>query len=190
MNEFKQTALRPKALPLISVDLIERLSDLHSSALQFNMYERQAVDQDGDIVSVFVHTVIIFVLIDDLKFVRVYVMLVYKHDVFCQTVVALEGNSSVICLNFARFLNNALVVVRNLSVKKSLPFSFGKRDTVQRFQLFSQIDDKIRFLVDWQIFIALRTEQSDELLFKIRFALIRIASRCIRHIFRNDRAVA
>ena len=44
LHIFIQPARRPKTVALIAVDLIERLADGNAAPLQFDMYERQAVD--------------------------------------------------------------------------------------------------------------------------------------------------
>ena len=57
---------RPKAISLITVDLIECFFDSDAAAFQFYMYERETVDENGDVISVFVCAGVIFILIDDL----------------------------------------------------------------------------------------------------------------------------
>ena len=79
LGVLKQTAACPEGISLIAVDLIEGLTDGHASALQLDMHQREAVDQDGDIIAVEVLGAVIladFVLVDDLKQIVVNVLLV------------------------------------------------------------------------------------------------------------------
>ena len=69
-----QAAARPERIPLIAVDLVERLPDGHPAPLQFHMNQRKAVDQNRHIVAIIMpRTVRLLhlVLVDDLQSVVV-----------------------------------------------------------------------------------------------------------------------
>ena len=79
-----QTAARPKRIPLIAVDLVERLPDGHPTPLQFHMNQRKAVDQNRHIVAVIMPCAVRLlhlVLVDDLQAVVVDVLLVDQRDI-------------------------------------------------------------------------------------------------------------
>ncbi len=76
LNIFIQTRCRPKAVALIASDLIECLADCHTAALQFNMYQRQPVDQYGNVITCFVLAASLGILIDYLQAIVVNVFLV------------------------------------------------------------------------------------------------------------------
>ena len=51
LDVFKQAARGPKAVALVALDLVERLADGHAAPLELDMYQRQAVDEDGHVVA-------------------------------------------------------------------------------------------------------------------------------------------
>ena len=57
-----QTATSPKAVPLVTVDLVERLFDGHTAPLQFHMNQRQTVYQNRDIIAVIIVAAILHIL--------------------------------------------------------------------------------------------------------------------------------
>lgn len=75
---------RPKAVPLIAFDLIERFTDSHAAAFQFHMNEWKTVDQYRYVVSGVVCALAFFVLIDDLQAVVVDILLVQQVNFFVE----------------------------------------------------------------------------------------------------------
>ena len=64
-----QPAARPKAVPLVAVDLVERLPDSHAPAFQLDMDQRQTIHQNRDVITVIIMRSVRFahsVLVDDL----------------------------------------------------------------------------------------------------------------------------
>ena len=76
-----QSAACPKTIPLIAVNLVERLFELNPSSFQFYMHKRQSIDEYGHIVANIVISLLLFVLVDNLEIVVVNVSLVYQIDV-------------------------------------------------------------------------------------------------------------
>ena len=66
LHIVKEPVRRPKAVAGIAVDLIERFSDSDAAAFEFDMYEGQTVDENGDVVTVFADATRLGVLVDDL----------------------------------------------------------------------------------------------------------------------------
>ena len=89
LNVFKQSARCPKAVTLIPFDLIEGLAELYAAALEFNMYKRKAVYENGNIVPCFVRTAFFLILMNDLQFIVVNICFIDQADIFCGTVVAM-----------------------------------------------------------------------------------------------------
>lgn len=72
---FEQARACPEAVALIAVYLIEGLADIHASALEFDVRQRQAVDEDGRVISSRALPCCL-VLVDDLQTVVVNVLLI------------------------------------------------------------------------------------------------------------------
>ncbi len=52
LHVFKQPRSGPEAVPLVTVDLVKGFADVHPTALELDMHERQTVDQHCDVVPV------------------------------------------------------------------------------------------------------------------------------------------
>ena len=185
LHILKQAAARPKAFPLIAVDLVEGLADVHSTAFQLDMHQRQAIDQHGHIIAVGVvpHR---FILIDDLQAVVVNALFVDQVDVFGRAVVALE-DMDMIFLNAGCFFYDAIIVSRNAGTEKGFPFRIGKGHAVELFQLTAKVGDKLRLGRDGKVFVGLRLQLLDEGLFQRGFTLIGVVVVTFPHEFGNNR---
>ena len=54
LHEAEEARPRPEALPKVAVVLVERLANRHAPPLQLAMNERNAVDEDRDVIAVLV----------------------------------------------------------------------------------------------------------------------------------------
>ena len=52
LDVLEQAGAGPEAVALVAVDLVERLADVHAAPLELDVHQRQAVDEDGDVVAV------------------------------------------------------------------------------------------------------------------------------------------
>ena len=52
LDVLEQARAGPEAVALVAVDLVERLADVDAAALELDVHQRQAVDQDRDVVAV------------------------------------------------------------------------------------------------------------------------------------------
>lgn len=171
LDIFKESAPGPEGFAGIPVDLVERLAEIDAAAFQFDVDEREPVDQDGHIVTVFAGTVLGGILVDDLKFIVMNILLVEEMDVFDGTVRASEVLNGVI-LDDGGFLTDPMVRVGNEFLEEAFPLDIGEGDVVQGFELFPEIGNEFRFGCDGQIFVCLGLQQLDECLFEIGFGLI------------------
>ena len=114
--------------------------------------------------------------------------LVDETDVLRRAVVALEI-LNIVLLDFARFLDDALVCIRDVLREKSLPLRIGKRIVVEPFELRAQIACERVGIANLEIGIALPAEQMNELRFERRLALIAVGARADRLVLRDDRAL-
>ena len=95
------------------------------------MHQRQAVDEDRDVVAVGALGAAValadLVLVDDLQPVVVDVLLSISVDVLGRAVVALE-DLDVVLLDAHRLLDDALVRAGDLLGEEPLPLGVGERD--------------------------------------------------------------
>ena len=188
LDIFKQAACRPEAVTLVALDLVERLADGHAAAFQLDMYQRQAVDENGYVVARVVVARSLLVLVEHLQTVVVDVLFVQQVDVFGRAAV-LPQHLHMIELNPARLFQNAVVRARNAVLEKARPLAVRKGVVVQPLQLAAEIGNERGFVVDVQIFIPLRTQKPEKFLLQRRFALIAVRPAGIRRVLRHDRAL-
>ena len=85
LHILEQTTSRPERISLVPVDLVERLTDGHTPALELDMYQRQAVDQYRHIIAIVMLgplALAYFILINDLEAIVVDVFLVNQRNIF------------------------------------------------------------------------------------------------------------
>ena len=132
---FIQSTSRPERVPLITVYLVERLFQLHTSPFQFDMYKGKTIDQNGYIISCIVCAAIFLILVDDLQEVVVDVLTVNKVDVLALARVGLQQLFVVCLLYFECLLFDAVVLVRYALIKETLPFCICEGVVVKFLQL-------------------------------------------------------
>ena len=183
-----QSAPCPETVPLIPVDLIERLTDRNAPALQLNMHEGKTVDKHRHVIAVIMlHSGILSydVLIDHLHAVVMDVLLIDEGDVLCRTIVTMK-DLHVILLDLAGLLCDAFIFVGNTVRKELFPLTVRENIVVELFQLPAQIEYQVLLAVDRKIFISLFCKQTDKLRLQSRLALIGIGTFGYRCILRNN----
>ena len=90
LNIFIQPAACPKTIPLIAVNLVERLFELNASSLQLYMHKRQTIDENGNIIASIVISLFLFILVNDLEVVVMNILLVNQVDILCFASVSFE----------------------------------------------------------------------------------------------------
>ena len=88
LNVLEKSAVRPKTIALIAVDLIKRFPYIHSAAFQFDMYKRQAVYENGNVVTIFITPAVFLVLVNYLQPVIMNILFVEERNVFRFAVVS------------------------------------------------------------------------------------------------------
>ena len=187
LHILEQAAARPKAVPLIAVDLVEGLANVHPTPFQLDMHQRQAIDQHGHIIAVGIvpHR---FILIDDLQAVVVNALLVDQIDVFGRAVVTLE-DLDMVFLNAGCLFYDAVIVSCNAGTEKVFPFRIGKGHAVEFFQLAAKVGDKFHLGRDGKVFVGLRLQLLNEGLFQRGFTLIGVVVVTFPHEFGNNRTL-
>ena len=139
-----QTAARPERIPLIAVDLVERLPDGHPAPLQFHMNQWKAVDQNRHIIAVIMPCAICLfylILVDDLQAVVMDVLFVDQCDIFGTAIIPVQY-LHIIFLNLPGLFGNMLVGVGNYITEKLPPLCIRKLVVVQLFQLAAEVGNQ------------------------------------------------
>ena len=192
LHKFIQPAGCPEAVPLIAVDLVEGFPNGNAPALQFDMDQRQAVDQHRHIIAIIVGSALLGgngILVDDLQAVVVDAFFVNELDIFAFPVIPAE-HLHIVLLNQAGLFENAGVCVCQHLVPETLPFAVRKAIVIQLFQLHPQIGDQVSLFMDGQSIITQFAEQADKLLFQVCFALVRLRALRLRLVFGDNSAFA
>ena len=187
LDVFKKAACCPEAVALVALDLVERLADGHAAAFQLDMYQRQAVDEDGHVVTRVVVARSLLVLVEHLQTVVVDVLFVQQVDVFGRAAV-LPQHLHMIELNPSRLFQNPVVCARDAVPKEARPLAVRESVVVQPLQLAAEVGDERGFVVDLQIFIPLRAQKPQKLLLLRSLALLAVRPTGIRRVLSHDRA--
>ena len=190
LHELIQPAGCPEAIPLIAVNLVERLPNGHTAAFQLNVNQRQTIDQHRHIIAIIMRSALLGgdgVLMDDLQAVVVNALFVDELDVLALSAVPAK-HLHIVLLNQARLFKNAGIAIRQHFIPKPLPFAVSEAIIIQLFKLRAQVGDEVGFFVDGQALIAKLTKQADELLFQVGFALVHLRALGLRLVFGDNSA--
>ena len=192
LHELIQPAGGPEAIPLIAVDLVERLPNGHTAAFQLNVNQRQTIDQHRHIIAIIMRSALLSgdgILMDDLQAIVMDALFVDELNVFALPAVPAK-HLHIVLLNQARLFKNAGIAIRQHFIPKPLPFAVGEAIIIQLFKLRAQVGDEVGFFVNGQAFIAQFAKQADELVFQLGFALICLRALGLRLVFCYNRAFA
>ena len=133
-----QSATCPKAVTLVSIDLIKCFSNCIPSFFKLDMHQWQSVYQNRYIITGFTFTLIFFVLVYYLQMIVMNVGFVDQLDVFYISVI--KGKVlQIVFLYFAGFLYNAIISIRNNAVVKVVPFFIEKGVVIKFFKLSTEV---------------------------------------------------
>ena len=82
-----QSAACPKAVTLVSIDLIKRFSNCVPSFFKLDMHQRQSVYQNRHIITSIMLSAVFFILVYYLQMIVMNVGFIYQLDVFYITVI-------------------------------------------------------------------------------------------------------
>ena len=133
-----QTCTGPEAISLVSVYLIERFLEGYTSSFELDMYKRQPVYKNSHIITIIVVAAVLCVLIYDLKIVAMDILLVYQHDVLGCSIITLQDLHTVF-LDLLTLIFNALICVRDILRKETIPLSIRELVIVQFLELGSKV---------------------------------------------------
>ena len=192
LHKLIQTAGCPEAVPLIAVNLIESLADRHTPALQFDMYQRQAVDQDGHIIAIVVIGTIVGgygVLIDDLQNIIVDILFIDQHDILAFAIVPLQ-HLHMVFLDQPGLFRNIRIGIGQHFLEEPIPLPVSELISIHLGKLCPEVDDQVSLLMDLQIAVAEVLEHTDKLLFQLCFTLVPLRPLTLRRIFSYNSAFA
>ena len=185
LHVFVQSAACPKAISLVTVNLVERLSNRYATAFQLDVYQRESVHQNGHIVTVVMLCPLglgDLVLVDDLQEVVVDVLLIDEGNVLGRTIVP-PKHLYIVFLNLSGFLYNALVLVCKCIFEKAFPLVVRKGEVVQLFQLCPQVGDKVALFMECQTLVALFCQHLEKSFFQIMLGLVAAGLPLLRFVF-------
>ena len=177
-----QSAARPKAVPLVTVDLVECLLDGHTAPFQFHMNQRQTVYQNRDIIAVIIVAAVLHILVDNLQTVVVDVLFIQQRNIDRRAVLAGQV-LNVVLLDAAGLFFDAIVRVGDFILKKVVPFFIRKGIIVQNLQLTAQVCYKVSVIVDREVGIALLLQHPDKCLLQRSLALVSVRAFALRFVF-------
>ena len=177
-----QSAARPKAVPLVTVDLVERLLDRHTAPLQFHMNQRQTVYQNRDIIAIIIVAAVLHILVDNLQTVVVDVLFIQQRNIDRRAVLAGQV-LNVVLLDAAGLFFDAIVRVGDFILKEVIPFLIRKGIIVQNLQLTAQVCHKVSIIMDREVGIALLLQHLDKCLLQRSLTLVGIRTFALRFVF-------
>ena len=190
LDILKQPAAGKEAVALIAVDLVERLADRDAAAFELDMYHRQTVDEDRNVIAVVVLGAVIpadLILVNDLHKVVVDVLLVDQRDVLAGAVVTPQDLHKIL-LQTLRFLGDTVVRISDTVGEKACPLAVREGIAIQLLELNPQIAHQFFFRVDLEVFIPLCLQHTDQLRLQLRLALVALGVLLQRRVFGHDRA--
>ena len=179
-----------EGVALVAVDLVESFAQFFAAPLQFDMNEGQAVDENGDVVSIGARARVDGVLADHLHLVAVNVGLVDEADVLGGAVVAGE-DLHVVLLDAAGFGDDGVPVggadVNDRMTVEVLPFPVAETVVIEGLELDAQVRFQAVAVVDVHIFVGLGAQLFDEVVLEGGFALVVLLLVASRVVEPNDR---
>ena len=195
LNIVEQSAARPKRISAVTVYLVERLFDVDSAPFKFDVNHWQTVDEDCNVVAVFVRALVGNILIYNLQLIAIRIGGVNEVDVFGGAVVACKGKCACLLNFYGAVLNHvatyeiaAVGIAGDVLLKKRLPFVVGEFDAVEGFELKAQVFYHFRFGVDFWRAVALRRKRADKFVFETRLALILVVVARYGSVLRHNGA--
>ena len=174
----------PETVPLVSVYLVEGLFELDTPSFELHMYQGKTIDQDGDIISGVMGSILLLILVDDLDKVVVDVGLVNQIDVLALTSVPFE-NLDIVLLYLGCLGYNIIILVGYAGVEEGLPLCVCEVVGVEFLQLCPEVGNQVSLCVDGKVLITLFPQKVDELLFQISLTLVCIRGMYCMLIFRD-----
>ena len=144
----------PEGVALVAVDLVEGLADGQAAALELDMDQRQAVDEDGDVVAVPVCAGVDDVLVSDLEPIVVDALLVDEPDVLELAIVPAE-DLDVVLLDTAGLVNDGVIGGGDGLPEESLPLRIAEAVVVEGLDLGAEVGNEVVLGVEADVLVGL-----------------------------------
>ena len=109
--------------------LIKRLTDRHTTLFQFDLHQRQTIDQNRHIVTVGMASRLLK-LLNDLHFVTSNGLLIKQVDVFYMAIIK-DKIENIVTVHFASFIKNIVAWCVQVLLAKASPLGIGKFDLIK-----------------------------------------------------------
>ncbi|MBA7578276.1 hypothetical protein ES708_20138 [subsurface metagenome] len=146
LHVLKQSAVHPERMPLVAVDLVESLFQLQPPTFELDLHQGQAVNEQGNIVAVFVGA-FLGDLVGDLKKVFCPIFIVKETHIEALAIVAVQLKT--VAQGFGFFEHIAFSQV----VEDGAKLLFRKRSIIEGFYLAFQVGQYAVLITDMNIFI-------------------------------------
>ncbi len=187
LHILEKPAPRPETLPLITVDLVERLPQRHPPPLQLDLRHRQAIHQNRHVITRRVRTARLRVLPHHLQAVVVDPPSVQQRHVL-ETPIVPPQHLHRRTLQPRRLLRNPLVRRRDGPPEETFPLPLRKDDPIQYLQLPPQVRHQRPLIPNRHRLIPLRRQPRHQRVLQFRLALPPLRHTRQRLILRHHRA--
>ena len=144
------------------MDLVECLTDSHPTALELDMHQREAIDEDRHIIAVRTAPPLLH-LIDDLQAVATGALPIEEADILHMTIVEAEV-MAVSHVHLTRLLREAITRAIQILEAETLPLGISELHPIEVLELEAHVPQQRLGVLDMLgILIALTAEVFDEL---------------------------
>ena len=147
----------PKRIAFVAVDLVEGLLERHTTAFQLAMYQRQAIDEDSDIITIGISPAFRHILVEHLRMIVVDILFVDELHVLGATVVTGDVDN-LRALDARGLVLDGHLWRSDMLLKKLFPLLVGEGETIEAFHLMAQVIDELRLSGDVDALVALFDE--------------------------------
>ena len=109
--------------------LIKRLTDRHTTLFQFNLHQRQTIDQNRHIVTVGIASCL-FKLLNDLHLITSNSLLVEQVYVFYMAIIK-DKIEDIVTVHLAGFIENIVAWCVQVLLAKASPLGISKLDLIK-----------------------------------------------------------
>ena len=122
--------------------LVESLTNRHAALFQFDLHQRQAINQDSYVITVSVRACL-FKLLDNLHFIAHEILFIYQIDVL-KTPVIKNKVANIVDMDFTGLIQNAIARVVQILLRETPPLAVIKHHTIEALKLFPNIGQHCR----------------------------------------------
>src|SRR5699024_3629160 len=122
-----------KTLFTVTMYLVESLTNRHAALFQFDLHQRQAINQDSYVITVSVRTCL-FKLLDNLHFVAHEILFIDQIDVL-KTPVVKNKVADIVDMDFTGFIQDAIARIIQTLLRETPPLAVIKHHPIEVLKL-------------------------------------------------------